>query len=395
MENFVYQNTTKIIFGKDTESLVGKEMSGLGNKVLLHYGGGSIKRSGLYDTVIKALKEADIEVVELGGVMPNPRLSLVREGIKLCKDEKIDSVLAVGGGSVIDSAKAISAGVLYEGDVWDFFTGKAQIEEALPVGVVLTIPAAGSESSTGTVVTNEDGGYKKSAGADILRPKFAIMNPVLTYTLPPYQTSCGLSDMFAHVLERYFTNVPNVELTDRMCEAVMKTIIDNAPKVLNDPNGYDARAEIMWAGTLAHNNLLDTGRIGDWASHGIQHELGGIYDIAHGAGLAIVFPAWMKYVYKHDIPRFVQYANRVWNVDINPFNMEETALEGIRRTEEFFKSINMPVRLNDANIPLDRIEEMAKKGAENGPIGQFLPLDEEDIMAILEIAGDKSLEEGE
>lgn len=392
MKNFVFQNTTKIIFGKATESLVGAEMSNIGRKVLLHYGGGSIKKSGLYDRVIKSLKEANVEIVELEGVKPNPRLSLVKEGIQICKDQKIDSILAVGGGSVIDSAKSIAAGVMYDGDVWDFYTGQAEIAKALPIGVILTIPAAGSESSGASVITNEDGWYKKGAGSEALRPQFSILNPVLTYTLPDYQTACGAVDMFAHILERYFTNVENVELTDRMSEAVMKVIIDNAPKILQDPAGYDARAELMWAGTIAHNDLLSTGRIGDWASHDIEHEISGIYDIAHGAGLAIVFPAWMKYVYKHDVPRFAQYANRVWNIDINPFNMEEAAVEGIKRTEAFFKSIGMPVSLQDADIPTDRIPEMARKGTENGPLGQFVPLHEKDVAAILELAGGQSPE---
>lgn len=392
MMNFVFQNTTKIIFGKETESLVGEQMSSIGKKVLLHYGGGSIKKSGLYDRVIKSLEEADIEIVELEGVKPNPRLSLVQAGIKVCKEQGVDSILAVGGGSVIDSAKAIAAGVMYAGDVWDFYTGKAEIKEALPVGVVLTIPAAGSESSGSSVITNEEGWYKKGAGASVLRPQFAILNPVLTYTLPDYQTACGAVDMYAHILERYFTNVQNVELTDRMSEAVMKVIIENAPKVLQDPKGYDARAEIMWAGTLAHNDLLGTGRVGDWSSHDIEHEISGIYDIAHGAGLAIVFPAWMTYVYKHDIPRFAQYANRVWNIDINPFNMEQAALEGIKRTKEFFKSMGMPVSLKDADIPVDRIPEMARKGTENGPLGQFVALYEKDVAAILELAGGQSPE---
>lgn len=386
MINFEFQNTTKIIFGKETESLVGAQMSGIGKKVLLHYGGGSIKKSGLYDRVINSLKEADVQVVELEGVKPNPRLSLVQEGIKICKEEQIDSILAVGGGSVIDSAKAIAAGTLYDGDVWDFYSGKAAIEKALPLGVVLTIPAAGSESSGSSVITNEDGWYKKGTGSEVLRPRFSILNPVLTYTLPDYQTACGAVDMFAHILERYFTRVENVEVTDRMSEAVMKVIIDNAPKVLEEPSNYDARAEIMWAGTLAHNDILGTGKIGDWGSHDIEHEISGIYDIAHGAGLAIVFPAWMTYVYKQDIARFAQYANRVWNIDINPFNMEETALEGIKRTKAFFKSIGMPVSLQDADIPADRIAEMAQKGGENGPIGNFIPLHEKDIAAILELA---------
>lgn len=386
MMNFTFQNRTKIIFGKETETLVGEEMSKVGKKVLLHYGGGSIKKSGLYDRVIASLKEANVEMVELAGVKPNPRLSLVQEGIKICKEQGIDSILAVGGGSVIDSAKGIAAGSVYDGDVWDFYTGKATIEKALPIGVVLTIPAAGSESSGGSVITNEDGWYKKAAGGDAIRPQFSILNPVLTYTLPDYQTACGITDMFAHILERYFTKTQNVEVTDRMSEGLMKVIIDNAPKVLGQSTDYDARAEIMWAGTLAHNDLLGTGKIGDWGSHDMEHEISGIYDIAHGAGLAIVFPAWMTYVYKEDLPRFAQYANRVWNVDINPFNLEETALEGIKRTKDFFRSIGMPVSLQDADIPADRIPEMAKKGTENGPLGNFLPLHEKDVAAILELA---------
>lgn len=386
MMNFTFQNATKIIFGKETELLVGEEMSSVGKKVLLHYGGGSIKKSGLYDRVIKSLEEANIEVVELAGVKPNPRLSLVEKGIAMCKEQAIDSILAVGGGSVIDSAKAIAAGSVYDGHVWDFYTGKAIIEKALPIGVVLTIPAAGSESSGGSVITNEDGWYKKAAGGEAIRPQFSILNPVLTYTLPDYQTACGVIDMFAHILERYFTRVENVAVTDRMSEGLMKVIIDTAPKVLGKSTDYDARAEIMWAGTLAHNDLLATGKIGDWASHDIEHEISGIYDIAHGAGLAIVFPAWMTYVYKEDIPRFAQYANRVWNVDINPFNIEEAALEGIKRTKNFFRSIGMPVSLKDADIPADRIGEMAKKGTESGPLGNFLALHEKDVAAILELA---------
>ena len=386
MINFVFQNTTKIIFGKETESQVGKEMASIGKKVLLHYGGGSIKKTGLYERVIESLQAANIEIVELEGVQPNPRLSLVQEGIKICKDQQVDAILAVGGGSVIDSAKAIAAGTLYDADVWDFYTGKAAIEEALPIGVILTIPAAGSESSGGSVITNEDGWYKKAAGGGALRPQFAILNPELTYTLPDYQTACGLVDMFAHILERYFTTVQDVQVTDRMSEALMKVIIDNAPKVLQGSTNYDARAEVMWAGTLAHNDLLATGKIGDWGSHDIEHEISAIYDIAHGAGLAIVFPAWMAYVYKQDVPRFAQYANRVWNVDIDPFNLEAAALEGIKRTKDFFQSLGMPVSLQDADIPADRIGEMAKKGTENGPLGNFMPLHEKDVAAILELA---------
>ncbi|WP_273127789.1 iron-containing alcohol dehydrogenase [Bacillus weihaiensis] len=386
MQNFTFSNKTKIIFGQDTEKTVGQESVVFGKKLLLHYGGGSIKESGLYDSVIQSLKEQNIEIFELGGVKPNPRLSLVREGISLCKEQDIEFILAVGGGSVIDSAKAIAAGVNYDGDVWDFFTGKASVTDCLPIGVVVTIPAAGSESSTGTVITNEDGWYKRATGHLAMRPQFAVLNPVLTYTLPSYQTACGVTDMMAHILERYFTNVKNVELTDRLSEATLKTIINNAHKALEEPTNYDARAEIMWSGTIAHNDLLDTGRIGDWASHNIEHELSGIYDLAHGAGLAIIFPAWMKYVYKQDVNRFVQFANRVWDVEIDLNDLERTALAGIHKMEEFFKSIGMPTTLQEVDIDETHFKEMATKATERGPLGSFVKLSAEDIYEIYKLA---------
>lgn len=386
MNNFTFQNSTKIIFGKNTENSVGEETKKYGSKVLLHYGGGSIKKYGLYDKVMSSLKKAGLEIFELGGVKPNPRLSLVKEGIELCRKNKIDIILAVGGGSVIDSAKAIGVGALYDGDVWDFYSRKAKVKSTLPVGVILTIPAAGSESSSSSVITNEDGWYKRGLDSEFIRPVFAIMNPELTYTLPPYQTAAGVSDMIAHIFERYFTNEQNVDLTDRLCEATMKTIIRNAPIVLKEPENYDARAEIMWASTIAHGGLLGTGRIEDWATHGIEHEISGIYDIAHGAGLAILFPAWMKYVYKHDVKRFSQFANRVWNVEINLNNIEETALQGIEMTKTFFKSIGMPVSLSEANIPNDIFEEMASKATERGPLGSFVKLYKEDIINIFNLA---------
>ncbi len=386
MQDFVFQNSTKLIFGKDKEQLVGQESVAFGKKLLLHYGGGSIKKTGLYDRVVQSLLEQGIEIFELAGVQPNPRVSLVREGVALCKQKSIDLILAVGGGSVIDSAKAIAAGTKYDGDVWDFFDGKAEVTDCLPIGVVLTIPAAGSETSEGTVITNEDGWYKRSAGHPTMRPKFAILNPVLTYTLPAYQTACGITDMTAHILERYFTNEKHVELTDRLCEAALRTIINNAQTVLENPENYDARAEIMWSGTIAHNDLLGTGRIGDWGSHDIEHEISGIYDIAHGAGLAIVFPAWMKYVYKHDVNRFAQFASRVWDVETDLNNLEKTALKGIEKTEAFFHSIGMPVRLAEANIGEEHLEQMATKGTGRGPLGNFVKLYEKDVLQILKLA---------
>lgn len=388
MNNFVFKNPTKIIFGKDTESLVGKETKLYGSKVLLHYGGGSIKKTGLYDKVIKSLTDAGIEVFELPGVLPNPRLSLVLEGIKLCREKEIDIILAVGGGSTIDSAKAIAVGVPYEGNVWDFYEGKSTVERSMPVGVVLTLPAAGSESSNSAVITNENGWYKRGLTSDYLYPEFAILNPVLTYTLPDYQTVCGAADIMAHIMERYFTDTQNVELTDRLCEATFKTIVQNIPRALRTPDDYNARAEIMWAGTVAHNNLLNTGRVGDWGSHGIEHEISAIYDIAHGAGLAIVFPAWMKYVYKRDVKRFAQYAQRMWNVDDNLFDLEEMALRGISSLEGYFNSIGLPTRLSHANINDEHLEEMADKctASDTQTVGSVMKLNKNDVLSILKLA---------
>ena len=387
MRNFTYFNITKIVFGRGVEEQAGKEAAKFGRKVLLHYGGGHIVRSGLKARVEASLREAGLEIVELGGVQPNPRLSLVREGIDLVRREQVDLILAVGGGSVIDSAKAIAMGVPYEGDVWDFYAGKAEAEESLPVGVVLTIPAAGSESSPSSVITNEDGWLKRGYTGAVLRPRFALLNPELTYSLPPYQTACGVADMMAHIMERYFTNEPEVSFSDHLCEASLRAIIQEAPRAIAEPENYGARANIMWAGTFAHNDLLGNGRLGDWASHDIEHELSAIYDIAHGAGLAIVFPAWMKYVYKHNPERFVQFAVRVLAVEQDFFNPERTILEGIRRLEEFFSRIGLPTRLEHAGIPDDRLEEMAAKATANDThkLGNFLPLGQEDVLAIYKL----------
>ncbi len=387
MENFDFCNPTRIIFGKKYEERVGKETKKYGNKVLLHYGGGSIKKTGLYNKVIKLLLNENIEIIELGGVKPNPRLTLIKEGINICKKENIEFILVVGGGSAIDSAKAIAAGAKYDGDVWDFFTlDEVRVKEALPLGVVLTIPAAGSEVSPDSVITNEDGWYKRFTNGDALRPKFSILNPEITFTLSSKQTVIGVSDILAHTYERYFTQIKNVELTDRLAEATMKTVINNARRVLNDLKDYNARAEIMWSGSIAHNDLLVTGKTGDWASHMIEHELSGIYDIPHGEGLAIVFPAWMKYVYKLNIERFAQFAVNVWNVDININDLEWTAREGIFRVEAFYKEIGLPIRLKEIGIGDDRLEEMASKVMEKGPIGQFMKLKKDDIMEIYKLA---------
>ena len=386
MRDFEFLSPTKIIFGRNSEAKVGREVKNYSRKILLHYGKGSIIRTGLYDRVVKSLKEEGIDFIELGGVQPNPRVSLVREGIEICRKNGINFILAIGGGSVIDSSKAIAVGVPYSGDVWDFYAGKMEPKTALPVGVVLTIPAAGSEASKSSVITNEDGWYKRSINTEIIRPRFAIMNPEVTFTLPPYQTACGAADIMAHVMERYFTNDKGVNFTDRLCEATLKTVIYNVPIVLKKPDDYDARAQIMWASTIAHNDLLSTGRTGDWASHGIEHELSGIYDIAHGAGLAIVFPAWMRYVYKHNIERFIQFAVNVWNVEPNFESPERIALEGVERLKRFFKDIGLPTSLSEANIGEDRLEEMATKATERGELGEFVKLKKEDVLNILRSA---------
>lgn len=386
MENFTYYNPARIIFGRDTEAQVGREMKKLGSRVLLVYGGGSIKRSGLYDTVVRSLTDEGLSYVELPGVQPNPRLGLVLEGIRLCREHQVDAILAVGGGSTIDTAKTVAFGVPYKGDVWDFFEGKAEISEALPIGVVLTIPAAGSESSDSCVITKEEGLLKRSAASQRMIPQFAIMNPAFTCTLPSYQTACGATDILAHLMERYFTQTEHVDFTDRLLEATMRTIINYTPMALEHPDNYDIRAEIMWAGTVAHNNLLNTGRIADWASHGIEHELSALYDIAHGAGLAIVFPAWMKYVCRANMARFVQFAVRVFDVDLAFGETELIVAQGIRKLEAYLRSIGMPVRLSEAGIDASHIREMAEKATRSGPAGNFKKLYAQDVENIYRLA---------
>lgn len=388
MENFVFDYCTRVVFGKGTENQVGEIAKKYGNKVFLHYGGGSIKKWGLYNRVIESLEKASIEVVELGGVRPNPTYDLIKKGIKICRENSVDLILAVGGGSVIDSAKGIAVGVPYDGDVLDFTLKKAIPKEALPLGVILTIPAAGSETSQYAIATYEEGGYPYKRDVvwennEIIRPKFAILNPELSFTLPPYQTACGIADIMAHVAERYFTSVKNVELTDRLCEATLKTVINNGLIVMKEPGNYDARAEIMWAGSIAQSDLLGTGRQADFASHMIEHELSGIYDITHGAGLAIIFPAWMKYVYKYNIDRFIQFATRVWGVEYNIYSPERTVLEGIKRMKNFFKEISLPTTLKELNIPEDRFEEMAKKAVK---LGSIKKINANDIVEILKLA---------
>jgi alcohol dehydrogenase len=388
MDDFVFQNPTKIIFGRGAEKQVGAEAAAFSNKALLHYGGGSVKRSGLFDRVTASLKAAGVSFVELGGVAPNPRLSLVREGIALARKEKVGIVIAIGGGSAIDSAKAIAMGVPYSGEVWDFFSGKAKLESALPVGAVLTIPAAGSEASTASVITNEEGMLKRGFNSPIIYPRFSCLNPEMAFTLPKDQVANGVADIMSHLLERYFTNSRPVDLTDRLIEAVLKTVIDAAPRVLAKADDYDAWAEIMWAGTIAHNNLLNTGRVGDWGSHDLEHELSAAYDVAHGAGLAVIFPAWMRYAYKHDVPRFAQIASRVWGVDGAFMDPERAALVGIERLEGFWQYLGLKVRLSGLGIGPERIPEMADKLSSKGTrkVGNFVKLGKEEAEKIYALA---------
>jgi alcohol dehydrogenase YqhD (iron-dependent ADH family) len=383
MNIFEFQNPTKIIFGEGTVSQLGKEVSTYGNKVLLLYGGGSIKRTGLYDIVIAQLKGVDIAVVELGGVEPNPRLSTVRKGIELCREHGVQFILAVGGGSVIDAGKAIAAGVPYEGDVWDFYLHKSAPKSALPLGTILTLSATGSEMNGGTVVTHWEENLKKAFGSIHTYPKFSILDPTLTYTVPADQTVNGTVDMMSHVFEQYFSLTKSTPLQERLCESILQTVIENAEKALDNPEDYDARANLMLCGTYALNGgMISVGMQGDWSSHGIEHEVSGIYDIAHGAGLAIIYPNWMKYVYRERVERFVQFAVRVWNVDPAGKSDDEIALAGIQATRDFFIRIGAPSKLSQVNVGDDRIGQMAKEAVRFGPMGSFKKLNEDDVANI-------------
>ena len=393
MLDFQFYSPTEFVFGRDTESRAGYYVRKHGgSKVLVHYGGNSAKKSGLLDRVKASLTAEGIDFIELGGVQPNPRDTLVYEGIALCRRENIDFLLAVGGGSVIDSAKAIALGVPYDGDFWDFYSTNKRPAAALPVATVLTIAAAGSEGSGDSVITKTDGDLKRGAGSDLIRPKFSILNPALTCTLPAYQTACGATDIMAHVFERYFTNTPEVEITDRLCEAVLMTMVKETPRVIADPQNYDARANIMWAGMVAHNNIVGVGREQDWNSHGIEHELSALYDCAHGAGLAVIMPAWMEFVYKHNPMRFAQMAVRVFGCSMDFAHPEVTALEGIHRFREFLHSIGMPINFAELGAKEEDIPQLVEKfGIADGTTGGFVHLSAADIAEIYRIAAHASL----
>lgn len=387
MQNFKYFTPTKVVFGKETE----KQVAGLikefgGTKVLIHYGGGSVIKSGLMKTVTDILDEAKISYISLGGAVPNPRLGLVYEGIKLCKEENVDFILAVGGGSAIDSAKAIGYGVINDGDVWDFYDYKRKATACLPIGVILTLSATGSEMSDSSVITKEEGLVKRGYSSDYARPKFAIMNPELTMTLPDYQTACGCTDIMMHTMERYFTQGANMEITDAIAEGLLRTVMNNAKILVRDPKNYEARAEVMWAGSLSHNGLTGCGNDGgDWMSHKLEHELGGLYDVAHGAGLAAVWGSWARYVYLNCLPRFKKFALNVMGVE-NKGSDEEIALKGIEAMEAFYREINMPTNLRElgVNATEEELVEMAHKCAVGvgGAMGSARLLKEEDMLAI-------------
>ena len=390
MDNFEFYSPTRFVFGRDAERKTGELIRRHGGtKVLLHFGGGSVKKNGVYDKVTAALEAADVAYVPLGGVQPNPRSGLVREGIALCRREGVDFVLAVGGGSVIDSAKAIAFGTLYDGDFADFYFGKdvkrpTPVPKALPVGTVLTIAAAGSEGSGNSIITLEPDMLKRAATGDALRPTFSVLKPEFTFTLPPYQTACGAVDMFAHVVERYFTPTTDVLVTDEMCEGVMRTVVAESVKALADPCDYSARANLMWAGTVAHNNICGVGRVQDWSSHGIEHELSALYDCAHGAGLAVVMPAWMEYVMPVDVTRFARFAANVFGVQAGePKAMAE---EGLRRYRAWLRQLKMPTTFAELGAREEDIPALvAKLGLGEGTLGSFKPLSSADVANIFRL----------
>ena len=386
MENFTFYAPTYYSFGKDAECGVGELVKKFGGtRVLLHFGGGSCIKSGLLDIVKNSLKEQNVFFIELGGVQPNPKSGLVYKGIEICKSNNLDFVLAVGGGSVIDSSKAIAIGALYDGDFWDFYRKGIVVPNALPVGTVLTIAAAGSEGSGDSVITHENGNFKWAARGEALRPKFSVLNPYYTCSLPLYQTACGITDIFVHLTERYFTNTQNVEVTDRLLEGLLKTIISQGKQCVLDPTNYEIRANIMWTGTMAHNNICGVGRTQDWASHGIEHELSALYDCAHGAGLAVIFPAWLEYVSGKNPTKVIQFANRVFDI----YGEDKLVIKNvIVAVKQFFNTIGMPINFKELgakeqDIPF-LVEHMFKNNIEFS--GNYVKLYPQDVKEILEIA---------
>ncbi|MDN3451620.1 iron-containing alcohol dehydrogenase [Planococcus sp. APC 3906] len=383
MNAFSFYNPVKLIFGKGQLEAVKKELPKYGKKVLVVYGGGSIKKNGLYDEVMATLAEADLEVFELGGVEPNPRISTARKGIEICKNEGIDMLLAVGGGSVIDCTKLIACGAPYDGDAWDFVSRKAQPKEALPFGTVLTLAATGSEMNSGSVITNEETQEKYGWGSPLSFPKFSILDPTYTMSVPKDHTVYGIVDMMSHIFEQYFNNATNTPVQDRMCEGVLKAVIETAPKLLDDLQSYEHRETILFAGTMGLNNILQMGYNGDWATHNIEHAVSAVYDIPHAGGLAILFPQWMRHNIKVNPARFAQMAERVFDVEREGKTDEEAALEGIERMSAFWTSLGAPTRLADYEIDGSKIDLMAEKAMVYGEFGNFNKMQSDDVKEIL------------
>lgn len=386
MKNFNFHTPTKILFGKNKVSEIGPEIKQFGSRVLLVYGGGSVKKIGLYDQVVEQLRNHNLSFVELSGVQPNPRITSVREGVRLCREHKLDFILAMGGGSVIDASKAIAAGVNYQGDPWDFPMRKARVENPLPIGTILTLAATGSEMNGNAVITNEETQEKRGMASDLLKPKFSVLDPVYTFSVNRYHTAAGTVDMMSHLFENYFAPGEGTFVQDSIAEAILKTCIKYGPIALDEPENYEARANLLWAGSLALNGLTVTGKLmGDWATHAIEHEVSAIYDLTHGAGLAIIHPVWMKYVLNEKTaPKFARMARNVWNVDDpNDLSAAEKGIDAIRK---FFTSLGMPATLSEVNIPDEHFEEMGQKACVFGPIGTFKRLNADDVVAILKKA---------
>lgn len=376
MESFNFKSPTRIIFGKDSFKSVGKYIKPYSSKILLHYEGELIKKLGIYDTVVESLKENNIDFIELPGVVPNPRLSLVERGIDLCIDNDIDFILAVGGGSVIDSSKAIALGTPYIGDVWNFFTGKDKPTTSLKVGVVLTIPGAGSEMSESSIITREEDLTKAVCDTEFNIPEFAILDPQVCFSIPQKLMCCGVVDILSHLMERYFSPTENVELSDSLIEAAMRTIIKLGSKYLENPKDYNTCAEIMWTATVAHNGMIACGRVADWSSHRIEHEISAIYDLNHGAGMAVIFPAWLKYVKQFNPKKIESFSKNIFNCE-----------NGIEALEIFLKSLGLATTLKELNIPDEHFEFMAKKAlGDRETMGSYVKLNTKDIVNILKIA---------
>jgi len=382
LENFIFHNPTKLIFGEGQIKHLPEEVLKHGDRVLIVTGKGSVKRSGLFAEAVALLKNK-CTIFELEGIDPNPRLDSVREGVRICKDNNVNLVLAIGGGSVVDAAKGIASGALYDGDVWDFYMRKIDVAEALPIGVILTLAATGSEMNGNSVVTNMETHEKKGCPSIHQYPTFSILDPTYTFTVPRADTVNGLVDIMAHVFEQYFSHTKDTPLQDRLCEGILLTVIENAADVLADPEDYVARANILLSGTFALNGLTRMGVIGDWASHGIAHQPSGLYDVPHGAALAIILPHWMRHVLDEGVDKFKQYATKVWKVPESFGDDREIALEGIRRTAKFFELMGAPTSLQEYGIGADVIDMMAERATEAGPLGSYKKLYFDDVKTIL------------